>query len=189
MIMQQCPSAVSGRYSLRKNEANTLDGTAPQVFGVGGRSAYRLVAVSVELPDEVQTLLDAPSAAVLTTLRRDGMPLTSPVWFRWTGLAFEVVVARGDVKAQHLGHDPRCTLVIFETVPPFRGLEVRGEATLTLCDVTPIRRSIASRYLGSEAGARFAAERASKPGILVQLIAGSPRVWDLADILPSSTGG
>jgi PPOX class probable F420-dependent enzyme len=140
--------------------------------------------VTARLPNTFQTLLDAPSAAVLTTLRRDGTPLTSPVWFRWTGVVFEIVVARADVKAQHLTRNPRCTLVIFETVAPFRGVEIRAEAALRFCDVTPIRRSIAGRYLGSEPGERFALERASTPGILVQLAPDHARVWDLADILP-----
>jgi PPOX class probable F420-dependent enzyme len=135
--------------------------------------------------DDVATLLAAPSAAVLTTMRSDGTPLTSPVWYRWTGVAFEVVIARDDVKLRHLERDPSCTLVIFEAVAPFRGVEVRGEATLTHGDVTEARRSIASRYLGSEAGERFTAERASKPGVLLQLLPGMPRIWSLAAILPA----
>jgi PPOX class probable F420-dependent enzyme len=121
---------------------------------------------------------------VLATTRRDGSPYTSPVWFRWTGEAFEVVIALGDVKLRHLERDPRCSLLIFEAVAPFRGIEVRGEATLTRGDVTEIRRSIAGRYLGPEDGERFAAERVSKPGALLQLRLVEPRVWDLAHILP-----
>jgi PPOX class probable F420-dependent enzyme len=135
--------------------------------------------------EDVRTLLDGPAAAVLTTTRKDGTALTSPVWFRWTGLAFEVVIARGDVKQRHLERDPRCALVIFETVVPFRGIEVRGEAILKRCDVTGIRSSIAGRYLGRAAGERFAADRASKPGVLLQLVPDQPRVWDLAGMLPS----
>jgi len=68
--------------------------------------------------EDARTLLDAPSAAVLTTHRKDGTALTSPVWFRWIGVAFEVVIARDDVKLRHLERDPRCSLVIFEAVRP-----------------------------------------------------------------------
>jgi PPOX class probable F420-dependent enzyme len=134
--------------------------------------------------DDVRTLLEAPAAAVLTTSRRDGTPLTTPVWFRWKGGAFEIVIAQGDVKLRHLERDPRCVLVVFETVPPFRGVEVRGEAALESGDVTEIRRSIAARYLGDETGERFAAARVSKPGVLVRLVPEHPRIWDLAGILP-----
>ena len=52
--------------------------------------------------DDVQSLLDAPSPAVLTTYRRDSSALTTPVWFRFHEDAFEVVLAEGDVKRQHL---------------------------------------------------------------------------------------
>jgi PPOX class probable F420-dependent enzyme len=121
---------------------------------------------------------------VLATTRKDGSPYTSPVWFRWTGEAFEVVIALGDVKRRHLERDPRCSLLVFEAVPPFRGVEVRGEATLTHGDVTEIRRSIAGRYLGPDGGERFAAARRSKPGVLLQLRPAERRVWDLEGILP-----
>jgi PPOX class probable F420-dependent enzyme len=122
---------------------------------------------------------------VLATTRKDGSPYTSPVWFRWTGEAFEVVIALGDVKLRHLERDPRCSLLIFEAVPPFRGVEVHGKATLTHCDVTEIRRSIAGRYLGREDGERFAAMRRNRPGVLLQLRPAEPRVWDLTGMLPS----
>ena len=134
--------------------------------------------------EDVRGLLEAPSAAVLTTYRKDGSALTSPVWFRWTVEAFEVVIARDDVKLRHLERDPRCMLVIFEAGPPFRGVEVRGEACLVDCDVREIRRSIAGRYLGADAGERFVAQRVSKPGVLLRLAQEQPRVWDLAGMLP-----
>ena len=101
---------------------------------------------------------------MLTTTRKDGSPYASPVWFRWTGEAFEVVIALGDVKLRHLERDPRCSLLVFEAVPPFRGVEVHGEATLTRGDVTEIRRSI--------------------EGVLLRLLPVEPRVWDLGHILP-----
>jgi PPOX class probable F420-dependent enzyme len=134
--------------------------------------------------EEVRTLLDAPSPAVLTTYRRDGSAHVSPVWYRWAAGAFEVVVAEGDVKLQHLARDERCVLVVFETAPPFRGIEVRGAPELVAGDMTAVREAIAGRYLGFEAGRRFAADRRSKPGVLLRLNAGEPRVWDLSAILP-----
>jgi PPOX class probable F420-dependent enzyme len=133
--------------------------------------------------DEVRSLLEAPSPAVLTTYRKDGSALVSPVWFRWNADAFEVVIAADDVKLRHLAANPACVVVVFESVPPFRGVEVRGTPELTRGDVTAARREIAGRYLGQDAGARFAAQRKS-PGVLLRLPASEPRVWDLAAILP-----
>jgi PPOX class probable F420-dependent enzyme len=130
------------------------------------------------------SLLDGPSSAVLTTYRKDGSALVTPVWFRWTGHAFEVVIAEGDVKLRHLARDPSCILVVFEATPPFRGVEVRGAAELVEADVTPMRAAIAGRYLGASEGERFAAARRDKPGILLRLVPDTPRTWSLSAILP-----
>jgi len=135
--------------------------------------------------EEVRSLVEAPSPAVLATYRKDGSALVAPVWFRWHDGAFEVVIAEGDVKLFHLRRDPRCILVVFEAIAPFRGVEVRGEGELLECDVTPARTAIGSRYLGAPDGERFAAERRSKPGVLLRLAPTSPRVWDLSAILPT----
>src|SRR5262245_37819492 len=96
---------------------------------------------------DISSLLAAASPAVLATYRRDGPALGTPVWFRHHDGAFEVVIAADDVKLQHLRREPRCSMVVFEAVPPFRGLEVRGRAELVECDVRAIREEIAGRYL------------------------------------------
>ena len=106
-------------------------------------------AVPAFSPDGFESLLDGPSPAVLTTYRKDGTALVSPVWFRFADGLFEVVIAEGDVKLRHLARDPRAILVVFESVPPFRGIEVRGEATLVEGDIGEARATIAARYLGA----------------------------------------
>jgi PPOX class probable F420-dependent enzyme len=141
--------------------------------------------VTADWVERVRSLLEAPSAAVLTTYRKDGSALVSPVWFRWAGGAFEIVIAEGDVKLRHLARDPRCVLVVFEVARPFRGVEVRSTAELLECDVTSVRAAIAARYLGASDGERFAASRRSIPGVLLRLAADEPRVWDLSGIVPA----
>jgi PPOX class probable F420-dependent enzyme len=134
--------------------------------------------------EDVQSLLEAPSPAVLTTYRKDGSALTTPVWFRFQTGAFEVVLAEGDVKRQHLARTPRCLLIVFEAVPPFRGVEVKGEPELIDQDVTEARAAIAGRYLGEERGRRFAASRRSRRGTVLRLVPREPRIWDLEAALP-----
>jgi PPOX class probable F420-dependent enzyme len=133
----------------------------------------------------MRSLLEAPSPAVLQTSRANGSALVTPVWFRWSDPVFEVVIADDDVKVRHLEHNPTCALVVFEAVPPFRGVEARGQATLTRCDVTELRTSIAGRYLDAAAGARFATERASRVGVLLTLVPERVRAWDLSAVLPA----
>lgn len=132
----------------------------------------------------LEDLLDGPSPAVLTTYRRDGTAVASPVWFRYHDSAFEVVIAEDDVKLRHLARRPRCSLLVFEAVPPFRGVRTDGEPTLHREGVRAARQEIAGRYLGAEQGRRFAEER-TIPGVLLRLPAPDPHTWNLAGILPT----
>jgi len=135
------------------------------------------------LPEEIRQLLDTPSAAALAVYGADGAIVTSPVWFRVVDEHVEVVVAEGDPKLERLRIDPRCVFMAFETVPPFAGLQIRADATLSSEGVKEARLAIASRYLGREAGERYV-ERRTKPGVVVRVPLTAARTWDLRRILP-----
>ena len=136
--------------------------------------------------DDVRSLLDAPSPAALVTYGADGSADVSPVWFRCTDSAFEVVVAADDPKLRRLAIDDRAVLTIFETVPPFRGVKVAGRVTWesdpTL--VREAREAIAPRYLGETRGAAFVESRG--PGVMIRLPIASARAWDLEAALPET---
>lgn len=127
----------------------------------------------------MQSLLDAPSPAVLTLYRADGEALTAPVWYRVHDGALQVVVAINDPKLEHLRRDPRCVLLVFETIPPFRGVQVRGRAALTTDEGAQARLAIASRYLGADRGRAFADIERRPPGVVISLSLGDARAWDL----------
>lgn len=132
---------------------------------------------------DTQALLQAPSAAVLAVYRSDASVLMSPVWFRAMDAWIEIVIAEGDAKLERLRSDPRCVFMAFETAPPFRGLQVRADATLQTDGVLEARRAIAGRHLGPDAAERYIAARAT-PGVLVRLPLSAARTWDLRRILP-----
>ena len=89
------------------------------------------------------------------------------------------------MKLRHLAARPECELLVFEAVPPFRGMRVRSDQPiLTRDSAEQARQDIASRYLGEERGKRFAAERTST-GVLLRLPAVHAKAWDLKAILPS----
>ena len=132
--------------------------------------------------------LDEAKYVLLTTYRRDGTALSSPVWFRVADDVLEVVIANGDVKLKHLARHRDCSLTIFEAVPPFRGVEVRGSPELLVGDVTAARAAIAGRYLAPEVAGRFVAQRDPTATLLRIGLAGA-RCWDLSAILPSHRTG
>jgi len=129
--------------------------------------------------DDVRSLLDAPSPAALVTYRADGSADVSPVWFRCTDSAFEVVVAADDPKVRHIAADDRVVLTVFETVPPFRGVKVARRVTPVRDSavVREAREAIAPRYLGETRGAAFVKSRG--PGVVIRLPIESARTWDL----------
>lgn len=130
-----------------------------------------------------QSLLDAPSAAALTTYRKDDTAATSAVWFRSTDTHVEVVIAESDVKVRHLERRPACSLLIFETVRPFRGIRIETEPSLTRHGVAEARLAISTKYLGDDGGRAFTAARGA--AYVLRLPLSGASTWDLADILPA----
>ena len=136
--------------------------------------------------DDVRSLLDAPSPAALVTYRADGSADVSPVWYRCTDPAFEVVIAADDPKLRRIAVDDRAVLTVFETVPLFRGVKVAGRVTPDR-DATmarEARKAIAHRYLGKTRGAAIVESRG--PGVVIRLPIASARAWDLEAALPST---
>jgi PPOX class probable F420-dependent enzyme len=132
-------------------------------------------------PRDLGDLLEQPHVAVLATYRRDGSVLLSPVWHEWRDGGFNVQVFSGDVKALHLRADPRASIVVCDDGPPYRGLELRTEARLREEDAHAMMLRIATRYLGPQAGPRYAETAGSEGVIVVRLEPGQLRAWDFAD--------
>ena len=130
-------------------------------------------------PDDLGDLLELPVVAVLATYRRDGTVLLSPVWHEWRDNGFNVVTGSRDIKAAHLRRDPRASIVVCDDDPPYRGLELRARARLSTPEDRSILRRIATRYLGPEAGDRYA--ETAGDNLLVRLEPGELRAWDFAD--------
>ncbi len=130
-------------------------------------------------PDDLGDLLRQPLVAVLATYRRDGGVLLSPVWHQWRDGGFDVVTGGDDVKVRQLRRDPRASIVVYEHAPPYRGIEVRGEARLEPAG-DAVRR-IATRYLGERDGAAYA--DSAGDDTLIRLEPGRLRAWDFADQL------
>ena len=130
-------------------------------------------------PHDLGDLLELPLLAVLATYRRDGTVLLSPVWHEWHDNGFNVVTGRGNVKAGHLRRDPRASIVVYDDGPPYRGLELRARANLSIPDDRSIVRRIAERYLGPEAGEQYA--ESAGDDLLIRLEPGELRAWDFAD--------
>ena len=125
-------------------------------------------------------LLDKPLVAILATLRADGTVLLSPVWHEWRDDGFNVWIEQQNTKARHLRRDPRATIVVAESSPPLRGIEVRGSARFVEAGVPETALRIASRYIGPEVAAAYV-EPLRGADVIVRIEPGDLRAWDFAD--------
>jgi len=130
--------------------------------------------------EDLGDFLEQPIVAVLATIRRDGSVLLSPVWHEWRDGAFQIWTGTDDVKARHVRREPRVSVVVAESKPPLRGVEVRGNAVLIEEGATETAVRIASRYLGPAGGAKYVEEIGGND-VTVRVEPGELRVWDFAD--------
>jgi PPOX class probable F420-dependent enzyme len=129
--------------------------------------------------EDLDGFLDEPVVAVLATHRPDGTVLLSPVWHEWRDGGFNVWVGADDVKARHLRRDPRASILVAESQPPLRGVEVRGVARIVEDEAHETAVRIAGRYIGPEKGAAYVGSGDDE--VLIRLEPGNLRVWDFAD--------
>jgi PPOX class probable F420-dependent enzyme len=125
-------------------------------------------------------LLDQPLVAVLATLRTDGTVLLSPVYHEWRDGGFNVWVEQQNIKARHLRRDPRATILVAESDPPLRAIEVRGTARFIEQGVSETALRIAARYLGPEEGAADV-EALRDADVIIRIEPGDIRIWDYTD--------
>ncbi len=93
-------------------------------------------------------LADAtPATLIMTTLRRDGTPVLSPVWFVAEPECLLVVMEATALKAKHIRNDPRVAAVILAPHNHNRYLHLHGQATEhTDHDVQAIYRRLLWKY-------------------------------------------
>jgi nitroimidazol reductase NimA-like FMN-containing flavoprotein (pyridoxamine 5'-phosphate oxidase superfamily) len=69
--------------------------------------------MGLQLTDaERDELLSTAHTAMITTLRRDGWPVTLPVWFVWIDGQFYVGTPPLSAKMKRIRHDDRCCVLV-----------------------------------------------------------------------------
>jgi PPOX class probable F420-dependent enzyme len=84
---------------------------------------------SENLPPSHADLLDRPLFAHLATVRPDGSPQSSVMWFDWDGSAIRMTHTKTRQKFKNLEHQPRVAVSIADPDDEYRFIEVRGAVT------------------------------------------------------------
>lgn len=80
----------------------------------------------VRPPPSHADLLERPLFAHVATVRPDGAPQSSPMWYEWDGERIRLTHTKTRQKFRNLVHEPRVSLSIVDPDDPYRYLEVRG---------------------------------------------------------------
>jgi PPOX class probable F420-dependent enzyme len=98
-------------------------------------------------PESHRDLLERPLFAHVATLRPDGSPQNSVMWFAWDGERARFSHTRNRQKYRNLTNDPRVSFHVQDPDNPYRTLEVRGRVESIVPDAgTVFYRSLQRRY-------------------------------------------
>jgi PPOX class probable F420-dependent enzyme len=104
--------------------------------------------MTTQLPESHSDLLGRPLFAHLATLRPDGSPQSSVMWFDWDGRRVRFSHTSTRQKYRNLLRDGRVSFHVQDPENPYRTLEVRGRVESmdrdpTLCSTAPSRIAMA----------------------------------------------
>lgn len=86
------------------------------------------------VPQSHVDLLDRPLFAHLATIRPDGSPQSSVMWFVWDGERMRITHTKNRQKFANLEHEPRVSFSIADPDDSYRALKVRGVVESTVDD-------------------------------------------------------
>ena len=136
-----------------------------------------------------QQLLQSRLPARLAYIARDGTPRVVPMQFHWTGEEIVLSCWPDDPKVAAIQAHPQIALSIDTAKPPFRVLQIRGPAAVTVVDgVSPETAAASIRYMGQEAGQAWV-EQAARLSPQTARIAVRPAWVDVLDFETRLPGG
>lgn len=115
---------------------------------------------------EHRAFLESPYIGVVTTLRRDGSPHSTPVWVDVDDEGVSFNTARPRAKPRHLDADPRVSLVVVDPEDELRWLAVTGTTTMTEVGANDQIDRLARKYRGHD---RYMSHREGETRVSVRI--------------------
>ena len=104
------------------------------------------------IPDNFRDLLEQKKAfANVATVKTDGSPQVTPVWFDYTGGHIRVNTAKGRVKSRTMKPGAKVAVAIMDPDNAYRYIQVRGYVARVTEDGADAHiNSLAKKYLGKD---------------------------------------
>jgi len=118
--------------------------------------------------NEVESFLDQPLIAKLSSHNKDGTIHTVPIWYKYHQGELLLGTQEISQKVQNIKRDPHVTVLVDTTEPELKGVMVYGNAEIVHKDVIPKRTAIFTRYMDPEDAPGLAERLAStwKPVVI-----------------------
>src|ERR1700759_4489565 len=78
------------------------------------------------LPDAAVVMLRKPNPAVITTLRRDGQPVSAATWYLWDDGRVLVNMDEGRKRLEHLRSNPRVAFDVLDESDWYTHVSITG---------------------------------------------------------------
>jgi PPOX class probable F420-dependent enzyme len=125
---------------------------------------------------EPRDLLERDLVLHLVTLRRDGTPRITPLWFVHEDGALHMTSVAGKAHLRDLARDRRCAIIISEEIDPapdgerrYARIRASGNAEIGADDGGRWTRRITLKYMSGPAGERLAERRARDERVAITL--------------------
>lgn len=110
------------------------------------------------LAPDVEAFLNEPHVAALATVRPDGRPHVTPVWYEYDGKEFVISTLRETQKLVNVNRKGFAALCIHTQNLPYRHVIIEGTARAGSPVDNVWRERVAMRYLGEAAGRAYVRE-------------------------------
>lgn len=98
-----------------------------------------------DIGPDTTAFLQSQRNLILGTLRKDGSPQASPVWYLWTGDAFVISTNTATAKWWNLKRDPRASVCV-DNQATGQMVIAYGNAELESEDVWDVTRDLVAKY-------------------------------------------
>lgn len=78
------------------------------------------------LPENLRRLLAGPNPAVMSTLRKDGRPVSVATWYLFEGDRILVNLQEDRTRLQHLRNDPRVAVTVLDAKSWYTHVSLQG---------------------------------------------------------------
>lgn len=129
-------------------------------------------------PAQVDAFLAERHTLVIATLRRDGTPHLTTVWYRWDGEAFWISTNRDRVKYRNITRDSRVSVLV-DAPPRETSVAASGRAEEAARDEAAYDGALAiiARYVDDPKA--YLAERQGEPRVLLRIKPETMTSWTL----------